>query len=94
MRVLRIKHEPLRLLSVSFIAVSWCGLIRTMNFDLQKLTVFGSCKSNQEAFAELAARGVEFERSAEMVAKMEDHELWMAFLRDPDGNLVEVAKYL
>jgi methylmalonyl-CoA/ethylmalonyl-CoA epimerase len=23
-----------------------------------------------------------------MAAKMEDHELWIGFIRDPDGNLV------
>ena len=26
--------------------------------------------------------------SPHMIAKMPDHELWMAFLKDPDGNLV------
>ncbi len=38
------------------------------------------------AVAELKTRGVTFEQEPEMVAQMPDHELWMAFLRDPDHN--------
>jgi len=33
-------------------------------------------------------RGWKFERGPQLVAPMPDHELWMAFLRDPDGALV------
>jgi methylmalonyl-CoA/ethylmalonyl-CoA epimerase len=36
----------------------------------------------------LASRGVTFEREPHLVAKMPDHELWMAFFRDPDRNLL------
>lgn len=36
----------------------------------------------------LKSRGVSFEQESELVAKMPDHELWMAFLKDPDGNLL------
>jgi methylmalonyl-CoA/ethylmalonyl-CoA epimerase len=36
----------------------------------------------------LAARGVEFIQNPHLVAKMPDHDLWMAFLRDPDANPV------
>jgi catechol 2,3-dioxygenase-like lactoylglutathione lyase family enzyme len=32
--------------------------------------------------------GVEMEREPQLTARMEDHELWIAFLRDPDSNLV------
>lgn len=42
----------------------------------------------QSAFATLSARGVVFEQEPELVAKMPDHELWMAFFRDPDDNLL------
>lgn len=34
----------------------------------------------------LKARGVEFERDPHLVAKMPDHDLWLAFFRDPDRN--------
>jgi methylmalonyl-CoA/ethylmalonyl-CoA epimerase len=36
----------------------------------------------------LSARGVEFEHPPSLVAKMADHDLWMAFLRDPDSNVL------
>ena len=36
--------------------------------------------------ADLRLRQVYFEREPQLVAKMPDHELWMAFLHDPDGN--------
>src|SRR3712207_6297335 len=37
------------------------------------------------AVAELAARGVTFVGEPHLIAPMEDHDLWMAFFRDPDG---------
>ena len=42
----------------------------------------------QQAFQELAARGVAFERDPHLVARLPDRDLWMAFFRDPDGNLL------
>ena len=38
--------------------------------------------------AALAARGATVERAPLLAAKLPDHELWTAFLRDPDGNLI------
>jgi len=40
----------------------------------------------QAVVAALRLRQVYFEREPQLVAKMPDHELWMAFLHDPDGN--------
>lgn len=42
----------------------------------------------QDAHTTLVDRGVEFEREPHLVAKLPDHDLWMAFFRDPDRNLV------
>jgi len=42
----------------------------------------------EDAFATLAGRGVAFEGKPHLIAKMPDHELWMAFFRDPDQNLL------
>ncbi len=36
----------------------------------------------------LNARGVTFEAGPHRLAKMPDHELWMAFFRDPERNLL------
>jgi predicted enzyme related to lactoylglutathione lyase len=33
-------------------------------------------------------RGATAERGPQLTARLADHELWMAFIRDPDGNLV------
>src|SRR5215467_13154073 len=37
---------------------------------------------------ELSARGVAFEALPRMVAKMPNHELWMAFFRDSEQNIL------
>jgi methylmalonyl-CoA/ethylmalonyl-CoA epimerase len=42
----------------------------------------------QETYALLKDRGVEFEQAPHLVAKMPGHDLWMAFLKDPDGNIL------
>ncbi len=36
----------------------------------------------------LSSKGVAFDREPHMIAKMPDHDLWMAFFRDPDRNLL------
>jgi len=36
----------------------------------------------------MVATGAATERAPQLAAKMPDHELWIGFLRDPDGNLV------
>ena len=42
----------------------------------------------QAAFEALSNRGIAFEADPHLIAKLPDHELWMAFFRDPDGNLL------
>ena len=42
----------------------------------------------EPAFTELSKRGVLFEAKPHLISKMPDHELWMAFFRDPDENLL------
>ena len=36
----------------------------------------------------LDSRGATFDRLPHLVARMPDHDLWMAFFRDPDRNLL------
>lgn len=36
----------------------------------------------------LVERGAANERTPALTARLPDHELWLAFVRDPDGNLV------
>jgi methylmalonyl-CoA/ethylmalonyl-CoA epimerase len=42
----------------------------------------------QHAHRTLLERGVAFEGEPHMVARMPDHDLWMAVFRDPDRNLL------
>lgn len=46
----------------------------------------------EDIFRDLVSQGAEKEREPQMAAKMEDHELWIGFLRDPDSNLVGIMK--
>jgi methylmalonyl-CoA/ethylmalonyl-CoA epimerase len=41
-----------------------------------------------EAHTALVGRGVAFEGEPHLLARMPDHDLWMAFFRDPDRNLL------
>ncbi|MGC2637855.1 MAG: VOC family protein [Acidobacteriaceae bacterium] len=36
----------------------------------------------------LKARGVEFTQEPHLVARMKSHDLWLAFLKDPSGNVL------
>ena len=42
----------------------------------------------ETAHAALVERGAAGERAPQRAAVMPDHELWIGFVRDPDGNLV------
>ena len=44
----------------------------------------------QEAYQILAQQEIEFKEMPHLVAKMPDHELWMAFFEDPSGNLLAI----
>ena len=38
--------------------------------------------------AAFVAKGARSERAPQLAAKMPDHDLWIGFLKDPDGNLI------
>lgn len=42
----------------------------------------------EQAHREIVERGATNERDPQLVATMPDHELWIGFVRDPDGNLI------
>ena len=42
----------------------------------------------EAAHRELEARGVAFDEAPALLARMPDHELWMAFFKDSEGNLL------
>ena len=44
------------------------------------------------AHAAIVARGATVASQPRMIAKMPDHELWMAAVKDPEGNVVELME--
>jgi methylmalonyl-CoA/ethylmalonyl-CoA epimerase len=44
------------------------------------------------AVAELRKRGVAFDSDPHLIAKMDDHDLWMAFFKDPDGHMLALMQ--
>lgn len=46
----------------------------------------------QAAHAAVVARGAEAASEPRLIAKLPDHELWMAAIRDPEGNVIELME--
>lgn len=42
----------------------------------------------ESSYATIVSRGALGERAPQPAAKLPDHELWLGFVRDPDGNLI------
>ena len=42
----------------------------------------------ERVHADIVARGATPNRAPQLTARMPDHELWIGFVEDPDGNLV------
>lgn len=46
----------------------------------------------QQVYAGLLAKGVSFIDAPHLIARMPDHELWMAFFHDPDGHALALME--
>jgi methylmalonyl-CoA/ethylmalonyl-CoA epimerase len=55
-------------------------------------TLYFKVSNLNTVFSEIVARGATAEREPKMAAKLPDHELWIGFLRDPDGNLIGIME--
>ena len=55
-------------------------------------TIYFRCADMALAVRELRARGVSFVAEPNLIAKMEDHDLWMAFFHDPDGHMLALMQ--
>lgn len=71
------------------------GIIRVMLSTPQGAGTVGAnsilyfrVKDIENRLAEMVAQGAKKERDAQLAAKMPDHDLWIAFVRDPDNNLI------
>ena len=72
-----------------------CGGVRLMlsppekpEFDHPGLVLYFVVADIEAAHRQLAAKNVNFEDKPHLVAKLPDHDLWMAFFRDSEGNLL------
>jgi methylmalonyl-CoA/ethylmalonyl-CoA epimerase len=71
-----------------------CGAVRVMIGIAEEEAAVGGTilyykvTKITEVCEELTRRGVQFLQPAHEVAKMPDHVLWMAFLKDSEGNVL------
>lgn len=72
-----------------------CGPLRIMLSTSQgagevgkNSTLYFQTQGVEAVYEAVLAAGAKPERAPQLTAKMPDHELWIGFVRDPDGNLV------
>ena len=70
-----------------------CGGVRLMlskperpEFDHPGSVLYFKSDDIDASYRALMGRGVSFLRAPHLIAKMPDHELWMAFFNDSEGN--------
>ncbi len=72
-----------------------CGGVRLMlslpegeAFDHPALVLYYDVNDIRAAHATLQSRGVKFEGDPHFIADLGDRDLWMAFFRDPEANML------
>jgi methylmalonyl-CoA/ethylmalonyl-CoA epimerase len=72
-----------------------CGGVRLMlsrpekpEFDHPSSILYFTVPDIQAAFAKMKESAVKFEDEPHLLARMPDHDLWMTFFRDSEGNLM------
>jgi methylmalonyl-CoA/ethylmalonyl-CoA epimerase len=72
-----------------------CGGVRLMltrpekpEFDHPSSILYFAVPDIQAAHARMKEKGVHFEDEPHLIARMPDHDLWMVFFRDSEGNLM------
>lgn len=70
-----------------------CGGVRLLieepqraEFDHPASIIYYKVDDIQQACATLLDRGVTFDAPPQLIAKLPDHDLWMAFFHDSEGN--------
>lgn len=74
-----------------------CGGVRLMltipqgeEIDHKTSIIYYKVDDIAASTANLKAKGLSFVHDPQMTVMMEDHELWIGFLRDPDENLIGI----
>jgi len=72
-----------------------CGGVRLMldrpekpEFNHPSSILYFAVPDIQAAYALMKEKGVKFEDEPHLIARMPDHDLWMTFFRDSEGNLM------
>ena len=72
-----------------------CGGVRLMldrpekpEFNHPSSILYFAVPDIRAAHTQLKEKGVKFEDEPHMIARMPDHDLWMTFFRDSEGNLL------
>jgi methylmalonyl-CoA/ethylmalonyl-CoA epimerase len=72
-----------------------CGGVRLMlgvaekpEFDHPSSIIYFWVEDIQSAYGVLSSRSVRFEGKPHLVARRDNYDLWMAFMRDVDNNLL------
>ena len=58
--------------------------------DHQEFVLYYRVDDINAAWQDVLAKGAQPGNAPHMIAKMPDHELWLAFVRDPDGRMVSL----
>jgi len=72
-----------------------CGGVRLMidrpekpEFDHASSILYFAVPDIQAAHAGMKGQGVKFEDEPHMIARLPDHDLWMTFFQDSEGNVL------
>lgn len=72
-----------------------CGGVRLMldkpeNIEAGTSIIYFKVAEINQAHEQMKSRGVEFVDKPHLIARLPDHELWMTFFRDSEGNLLSI----
>jgi methylmalonyl-CoA/ethylmalonyl-CoA epimerase len=72
-----------------------CGGVRLMLDKPEKAEagtsiIYFKVTEINEAHEQMKSRGVQFVDSPHLIARLHDHDLWMTFFRDSEGNLLSI----
>ncbi len=72
-----------------------CGGVRLMLDKPEKAEagtsiIYFKVAEINEAHEQMKSRGVQFVDSPHLIARLPDHDLWMTFFRDSEGNLLSI----
>ena len=64
------------------------GRAEKPEFDHPSSILYFAVPDIRAAHAQMKASGTKFEDEPHLIAKLPDHDLWMTFFRDSEGNML------